>query len=460
MKLWLKLSLICTVLLFLIVGISTALLLADSREQILRLTVESSMKELDNLNISLSNMVGYYGKENTQSIVQSSLVRYCFSRLAGKTAALYQGKEPLQSNLVFEPGELLSLDSLRAGESTHKLSTVAGTRILLTGCKTKLLSQEYRIYLVSDITDVYYGISKMVIEFITIATAVILAGSALIVLLVRLATRPLKDLSQSARRIAQGEYDQRADVHTRDEVGELAQDFNAMAEAVQTHFQRQKELMQRQQLFISGLTHEFKTPLTSVIGHSETLLYTKMPEDVAANSLVHIHEQCRWLERLTQKLLRLVALQDEIELKDESVEALLEAARDSVAETLDQRGVALSVSCGVDTLPMDYDLMMSLVINLVDNASKASARGQTVDVLAYDGTIEVRDRGIGIAAEELDKITEPFYMVDRSRSKRLGGSGLGLALVRAIADAHGARLHIQSTPGQGTSVMVIFSDNN
>lgn len=81
-------------------------------------------------------------------------------------------------------------------------------------------------------------------------------------------------------------------------------------------------------------------------------------------------------------------------------------------------------------------------------------------MLAYDRTIEVRDHGIGMAKEELDRVVEPFYTVDRSRSKRLGGSGLGLALVKAIADAHGARLLIVSAPAQGTSVKVIFPDNN
>ena len=218
--------------------------------------------------------------------------------------------------------------------------------------------------------------------------------------------------------------------------------------------------MGRQQLFISGLTHEFKTPLTSIIGHSETLLYAKLSEDAAANSLQHIHEQCRWLERLTQKLLRLITLQEEIERREESVEELLEAVRESVAETLEGRQVGLSVTCESGTLAMDYDLTLSMIINLVDNASKASTPGQTVELLAYGRTIEVRDRGIGIAGEEIDRIVEPFYMVDRSRSKRMGGSGLGLALDKTIADAHGARLLISSAPGQGTSVKVVFPDNN
>ena len=465
MKLWIKISLICTATLFLIVSTGGTVLLWNSREHILDITIQATVKSLNNLGTSLSGMVGYYGKEDEDALVQKTLIGYCFNTLsrnivsADAATALYLGQEAVKSDLVFEPETLLPSD--RLGETpAYQLSSIVGRRILLVGVKKKLLSQTYCIYLVQDVTDVYTDINRMILQFIAIGTAAILAGAALIVLLVRLATRPLKDLSQSARRIARGDYDQRAAVHTRDEVGDLAQDFNAMAQAVQAHFLRQEELMKRQQLFIGGLTHEFKTPLTSIIGHSETLLYTKLPQEARDNSLQHIHEQCRWLERLTQKMLRLVTLREAIERREQPVEPLLEAVRKSVAETLEKRGVGLSVACEMDALAMDYDLMLSLLVNLVDNAAKASSQGQIVELSAYDHTIEVRDHGIGMAGEELERIVEPFYMVDRSRSRRMGGSGLGLALVKAIADAHGARLCIDSAPMQGTTAKVFFPDNN
>ena len=103
--------------------------------------------------------------------------------------------------------------------------------------------------------------------------------------------------------------------------------------------------------------------------------------------------------------------------------------------------------------------MLSLLVNLADNAAKASAAGQTVTIRAYDRTVEVVDQGIGIPAEELPRVIEPFYMVDKSRSRKLGGSGLGLALANRIAKAHGARMVIESTPGSGTAIKVIFPDN-
>lgn len=457
MKLWQKISLICTAVLLLTVAACSALLLANSRSSILSMTIGTTKKDLANLETSFSSMVSYYGKEDADPIVKRALIRYYFAKLADNTAVLISGDETLYSNLVFDPQTVLPRDGLDG--DNHYIGTIQGRHVLVVGSNIPLFYENYTIYNVRDISDVYQNITGMIWRFGAISIAGILAGMLLIVLLVRYATRPLKDLGKTARVIARGQYGERATVRTGDEIGELAKDFNAMAGAVQTHFEEQKEIMQRQQLFIGAVTHEFKTPLTSVIGHAETLLYTHMPENVAAKSLSHIHEQCQWLERLTQKLLKLITIEEDIQTREESVKALFAAVSESVSETLGRRKVALEILCDIDTLPMDFDLMHSLFVNLVDNAAKASAAGQTVTVRAYDRTVEVIDRGIGIPADELPRVIEPFYMVDKSRSRKLSGSGLGLALAKRIAEAHGAHMDIESTPGSGTTIKVIFPDN-
>ena len=105
---------------------------------------------------------------------------------------------------------------------------------------------------------------------------------------------------------------------------------------------------------------------------------------------------------------------------------------------------------------MDADLMESLLVNLLDIAVKASKPGSEIELKAWDNTILVRDHGKGIPEEEISRVTEAFYMVDKSRSKKAGGIGLGLAICQRIAQIHGARLSIESTLGEGTSVYVIF----
>lgn len=168
---------------------------------------------------------------------------------------------------------------------------------------------------------------------------------------------------------------------------------------------------------------------------------------------------CTRIERLSQKLMQLIVLRraDELELKAESVTAVLEEAASACAEQLKARGQRISIACGVDTLLMEHDLLLDLIINLVDNASKASPSGALIELIAEDNRITVRDHGIGIPNEELDKLTEPFYMVDKSRSRRAGGAGIGLALCKEIATLHNAKLAFESEPGVGTSASIVFS---
>ena len=151
-------------------------------------------------------------------------------------------------------------------------------------------------------------------------------------------------------------------------------------------------------------------------------------------------------------------LQGKIELREESVEELLAAVEAASEGLLREKNIMLIIKCSMDTLPMDFDLMRSALVNLVENARRASDLGGTILICAYDNSIEVIDHGKGIPKEEIPRITEPFYMVDRSRSKRSGGSGLGMALVKKIAQVHGAKLVIESAENRGTTIRLIFAE--
>ena len=287
----------------------------------------------------------------------------------------------------------------------------------------------------------------------------ILLGAGAVTLLMRRGARPLAALSAAAREITGGAYDVRADVHTNDEIGALAADFNAMAAAVQSHVAELSETAQRQRLFIGGVNHEFKTPLTAILLHTRLLQRVNLTEEERRQSLAHIERQCTWLERLTQKLLKTITLQQDITKEEIPAEELIDRVRASTQQILADRNCTLVTACDGSRVLVDADLMQSLLINLVDNASKSYDPGdgeRTVWLTVSDRVLEVCDAGRGIPAEAVGRIFEPFYMVDKSRSKKHGGSGLGLALAKQIADAHGARLAVSSAPGKGTAVQVIL----
>lgn len=452
MKLWQKVSLICSAVLTSIVLLMGGLLLREAEQSILDLTYQQSSDKQRNLSASFSEMSNYYLEDSDTKPVEYSLVKYCFSRFADSTCVLMKGSETLYSNVAVDMSRYI----IKGYDAEQFEEEIGGRQILITGSNVNVRNERYAVYVVEDITGVYESITRMVWRFALIGGVGILLGFVLIGLLVRRSMQPLAVLKTAAGRIAAGGYGERATVLSKDEVGALANDFNRMAEAVENHIGDLTETAERQRLFIGGVTHEFKTPLTTVILNADTLQNAYMDEEERQTALSYIERQCKWLERMTQKLLKLITLKQDIELKPSSVPQLFERVEESMAETLRQRDTRLISECKLNTLSMDADLMQSVLINLVDNASKASAPGQAVTMRAYDDVIEVSDNGIGIPESELARITEPFYVVDKSRSKKLGGSGLGLALVKEIVNAHGAALEIESSVGVGTTIRVRF----
>ncbi|MDL2238382.1 HAMP domain-containing protein [Christensenellaceae bacterium OttesenSCG-928-K19] len=461
MKLWQKISILCIIVLLLVVVTCSVLLLLSSRNTILEQSVEQAQTEQYNLHAAFSTMVSYYLDDTESSATRQSVVKYCFQQFANENSVLINDSETIYSEVTINPEEWLTLpEAYNLLPSANNQRTWQGEildrNILIIGSTVTILSDNYDVYVVKDITPIYNSIASMVWRFVLICGIGIIVGTLLIILLVRRTSKPLITLQSTARQIANGEYSERSDVSTSDEIGALASDFNTMAKAVETHVAKLEDTAQRQKLFIGGLTHEFKTPMTSLILHSETLLTTDLSKEDAENALSHINRQCKWLESLTQKMLRFITLDEGIIKRQESVVELLDDVEESIEATLQTRKTPLKIRCDVKTLEIDYDLVKSLLINLIDNASKASNEGQAIMVSAYDNTLEVSDHGTGIPENEIARITDAFYMVDRSRSRLKGGSGLGLALVKQIADAHGAQLIIESEVGKGTTVRVVF----
>ncbi|MCL1918907.1 MAG: HAMP domain-containing histidine kinase [Peptococcaceae bacterium] len=458
MKLWQKISILCVGILLIIMIVCNIFSLLEAKQSLLDFAITQAQAEQRTLTTSFFEMTRQYLQNETNPIVKRSEAKHYFSLVADESDVLVTSGELLYSSIDLRPQDLLAIDPFFHEDQQVYLNTFDNRNILIIGSGLKVNNDLYLIYTVKDITGVYNSIAALTWRFVLIGGCGLLAGTLLIVWLVRRASIPLMRLKESARRIAIGDYSERAQIRSKDEVGELAADFNIMADAVASHFSAMEETTQRQQLFIGGLTHEFKTPMTSMLVHADTLLFANVSQEAATNSLVHIYTQCQWLERLTQKLLKLITLKEEIAVRPEKVLPLLEDVWRSTAETLRERQTPLEIQCETDSLSMDYDLIKSLLINLVDNASKASEPGQSLLMRAYNSTLEIQDKGHGIPADEVAHIMDTFYMVDRSRSKLKGGSGLGLALVKQIADVHNAQMIVESEENIGTTIKVIFDD--
>ena len=223
-----------------------------------------------------------------------------------------------------------------------------------------------------------------------------------------------------------------------------------------------QEVAEKQELLMGALSHEMRTPLTSIIGYSDTLRHVKLKDEQKDRALEHINREGKRLEALSGKMLQMLGLYQNHAIQMEMTMAgdLLNHVIDMEKEQAEKKAVHLKMECEAFSMKMDPALMESLLINLIDNALKATDAGGSIWVKAYEKAgkkiFEVSDTGMGIPEEELGKITDAFYMVDKSRSRKEGGSGLGLALCVKVAEIHGGCLKIESRQREGTTVRAIF----
>ena len=289
--------------------------------------------------------------------------------------------------------------------------------------------------------------------------AVVAAAAGVLLMASFWLTRPVRDLGKAAGRLAAGDYASRAEVSGSDEVSELAVSFNRMADAVEKNVHALADAARRQEEFTANFLHELKTPLTAIIGYADMLRGGALNEEQTRKAAGYIFSEGKRLEQLSMALMDLlVAGHGAVEVRTLDMEALCRQAAEAVRPALTVRGVALEVQTQPGTLRGSESLLKTLLINLLDNARKASGPGQTVTLAGEPAEggyrLTVADQGRGIPEQDLEKITEAFYMVDKSRSRAEGGAGLGLALCKTIAAFHGGALRFTSREGEGTTVEV------
>jgi len=297
--------------------------------------------------------------------------------------------------------------------------------------------------------------------FLVLNIAVCAVLGILIFLLLKHMTRPISKLTEITSEIANGAYNKRVNINQNDELGELADIFNVMANSVETNIEQLIKSSEDKQQFIDNLSHEIKTPLTSVLGYSEYLQTANSIEEDRIKAAGHLHDSAERLKNLSDKLLDLVYLRNEdLDRKEINVETLFLLLKNLVSPDFLKRNLHLKTIADIKTVRGDQTLIMSMLTNLVENAARASFEGGTIAVRAYFedfNIIEVSDTGRGMDKNETEKITAPFYRVDKSRSRSFGGVGLGLSVVAQIAELHSAKIQIESEKDKGTKVKIVFT---
>lgn len=237
--------------------------------------------------------------------------------------------------------------------------------------------------------------------------------------------------------------------------------LKAHADELEKSLQLLQDTADRREEFIASFAHELKTPLTAIIGYADMLRSKDMAPKPRFTAAGYIFSEGKRLESLSLKLMDIiVAGKQSIEKRRyDAAYWLREIAAVTVPSVTDD-GMKLEVFWENAEIEVEPDLFKTLLINLVDNARKASHKGQTIELFGKNEeggyAFYVRDYGRGMKQEEIEKITEPFYMIDKSRSRAQNGVGLGLALCQRIAELHGTRLEYQSEISKGTTVRVFL----
>jgi signal transduction histidine kinase len=314
-------------------------------------------------------------------------------------------------------------------------------------------------------------LSEVQLEMQAIYRAVLLGAVVALVIALAIAyflsrsmTSPIREMKEIARRLAEGDFSRKVRIKSKDEMGELAKSLNTMAGELQAKMENLKRMDRVRTDFVANVSHELKTPLTLIKGYIETLADKAMNDTEKAGRFISIIKD--HTDRLSNIIDDLLSL-SELELSRDSIvksEFDLKSLIDDIvlgfghALAAKQQQLTLKPQGSNFVISADRDKIEQVFVNVIDNSIKYTGESGKIEVCLVqqngEFVVTVEDNGIGIPREDLDRVFERFYRVDKARSRQLGGTGLGLGIAKHIVLAHKGEIRIESDINRGTKVFV------
>lgn len=375
----------------------------------------------------------------------------------------YKGSECLYSDM--QQGVSMDLRTIEKNKKiTHAwIVNVEGKKYLCVAGYLPEQYSEYALVYYKDVTEMIKEWMKQIAYLFGAST--VFAGILSIALMILLdyLFRPLEQISATSKKIAAGEYQEKLDIKGEGEIAEVVLSFNTMSEKIRAQMQSLQDYAEEKQRLIDNLAHELRTPLTAIYGYAEYMQKTHLEEEDKYVSTQFILQESRRLRSISEILLDLASLREEtgLEMKRIEVGGLFERLYQIESLKFKEKEIKFNYQNELATIYGNEDLLEGMLINIVDNAIKAcESRKGKITLRGYEKQgyqiIEVKDNGKGMTQEQLSHVTEAFYRVDKARSRKDGGNGLGLALCEEIAKKHHARLEFDSKPNEGTRVNILF----
>lgn len=457
MKLAAKIFLCTLVVVVLALAASGYLIISSSFQNAVNRECERSLEEYQLLKFTLQSDI-LNATEN--SVVTGKVLRTLAQHTAkiapdGNQVAIFTREKGMLYSDFPEDFLFEDLDEQAPERLMYGIRNFSKQYLLVVSGRFIQNGQEIYLYTARDVSAIVQQRQQMQRQFLLSYLLILGISAVAVMIFSAVLTKPVLQLVRATRRISNGRYDQRAAVSTQDEIGILCNSFNKMADTIEDKISELKLNAQQKEDFVSNFAHELKTPLTSVIGYADMIYQRDLGWEETREAAGYILSEGMRLEALSLKLMDLIVLGKQVFLLEEiSLEQIFEDIGNTLLPLMQKNSCELEVHAMPAYVKVEYDLFKTLMLNLVDNAVKAGSTHVRIDAKrkGQDAVVTVADNGCGMKKEELSRITEAFYMVDKSRSRKLHGAGLGLSIASKIAEVHGTQLFYQSEPGKGTSV--------
>lgn len=478
MQLKWRIFLVSLVLIMLAVSGSTMAVLHISMSDRIEALIDQSVQDHAQLAQSLQNRAAYERLQNDLPLLTSErlatvatlslnsrMAQRAGSALCGAAVTVnvdsQYGALPIQFGEDIDEERLPETDDMEYGKCYSCIYDTGSVWRLAVGSHLILEEGVLTLYSVYDIDETFTGYNSNLFLVWLVGIGFSLVISIILFAVTSSLLQPLTRVNEALGRIAGGNYSERVERRGGvSEITEITDNINAMAGAVESNVEKLESIADGRKRYVNSLAHEMKTPLTSILCFGDLLRIKRNVSDGERLEYAGvIVDEAKRMKNLSSKLLELACADSaELDMEKTSVTELLSEAHTVIAPALEARGIALDFKGEDGYIKCDRELFKSLIYNLCDNAAKASEAGQSVHIrsrAAENGmVISISDHGIGMTKEVLKKVTEPFYMADKSRSRKAGGAGLGLSLCVEIAKRHSARITAKSKPGVGTTIYI------
>lgn len=353
------------------------------------------------------------------------------------------------------------LDKLEINKRAYTFEKVGEKNYIKTIRPFVFLENVYYIFIYKEITHIFKNQEQQ--YEVLIKTTILLSFISVMMSVVfsKVLLHQVVELNKVTKEMGEGNIQKRVKVNGNDELAELARNFNKMADSLKNYVEMLEEESQNKENFVSAFSHEVKTPLTAIIGYADMLRTNPNDINRIQKGAEYIFSEGKRLEQLSKRLLQIMAIKNqELKFVEVQIKMWIESISDNLKYYLSQRNIELEVNVENDFLVIEPILINMVIVNIVDNAQKASKDGEKIFINGkIEGqyyTLKIKDRGIGIDSKILSKIKEPFYKADPSRVRNKNGAGLGLSLSQIIIEKHDAKMNIYSEINIGTTVELVF----